>query len=206
MVEPRQAAAGSGGAENLVKRTFAIDDGMEDLGRRKPRRQAGRLAHRRAAYRHGPRKRRGGTAAAHGPRARAAPPRPRRPATAASVTPISRARSISAAMRFSVAGWVENRLSTPWPDNGLMMNMCAVAGLRSALSFSMRSAAVAIFCRAEASQWGLPQISAPIRSAAYSRVRLIAICTSIAASGARHLISMAPMLTRGQTLQQPMYW
>ena len=44
---------------------------------------------------------------------------------------------LSAAMRFSVAGWVENRLSMRWPDSGLMMNICAVAGLCSAVSFGI---------------------------------------------------------------------
>src|SRR5690606_15534751 len=39
---------------------------------------------------------------------------------------------ISAATRFAVLGWVENRLSTPLPFSGLMMNICASAGLRSA--------------------------------------------------------------------------
>ena len=37
--------------------------------------------------------------------------------------------------RDPVEGWLANRLSTPWPDSGLMMNMCAVAGLRSAPQF-----------------------------------------------------------------------
>ena len=40
-------------------------------------------------------------------------------------------------MRFSVAGWVENRLSMPWPDRGLMMKREAVAattGLLQVLS------------------------------------------------------------------------
>ena len=35
---------------------------------------------------------------------------------------------------------------------------------------------------------------APISSAAYSRVRLIAICTSMAASGARIIIAIEPMM------------
>ena len=52
-------------------------------------------------------------------------------------------------MRFSVAGWVENRLSMRWPESGLMMNMCAVAGLRSASSFGMTCAALEIFTSAE---------------------------------------------------------
>ena len=48
------------------------------------------------------------------------------------LAPISAASCCNAAMRFSVEGCVVNRLSTPWPESGLMMNMCAVAGLRSA--------------------------------------------------------------------------
>ena len=44
---------------------------------------------------------------------------------------------------------------------------------------------------AEASHSGLPEISAPMRSASYSRLRLIAICTSEAASGARIIAAMA---------------
>ena len=44
---------------------------------------------------------------------------------------------ISAATRLAVAGWVENRLSAPWPFNGLMMNICPVAGLRSAVTLVM---------------------------------------------------------------------
>ena len=35
-------------------------------------------------------------------------------------------------MRFSIDGWVENKMSMLWPVNGLKMNMCAVAGLRTA--------------------------------------------------------------------------
>jgi hypothetical protein len=44
--------------------------------------------------------------------------------------------------------------------------------------------------KAEASHSGWPDISAPMRSASYSRLRLIAICTSEAASGAR-IMAMA---------------
>ena len=43
---------------------------------------------------------------------------------------------------------------------------------------------------AEASQSGWPQISAPMRSASYSRVREIAICTSMAAIGATIIRTM----------------
>ena len=83
------------------------------------------------------------------------------------------------------SGWVENRLSMRAPDSGLTMNRCAEAGLRSASMLGMRFAAPAIFCRAEASDSGRRLISAPARSASYSRVRLIAICTRPAASGPR---------------------
>jgi hypothetical protein len=89
------------------------------------------------------------------------------------------------------------------PDSGLMMNMCAVAGLRSARSLRMRPAALAILRSAEDSHSGLPQISAPRRSAAYSRVRLIAICTSIAASGATIMATSTPMKPSGLLLLPP---
>ena len=56
-----------------------------------------------------------------------------------------------------------------------MMNICAVAGLFSAWTLSIRAALAWIFSSAFASHSGRPQISAPIRSASYSRVRLIAI-------------------------------
>ncbi len=78
-----------------------------------------------------------------------------------------------------------------------MMNMCAVAGLCSACSLGMRSAAPEMRCRAEASQVGSPEISAPMRSAAYSRLRLIAICTSMAAMGARIMMAIEPMMPSG---------
>jgi hypothetical protein len=72
---------------------------------------------------------------------------------------------MSAAIRFSVAGWVVNNPSMARPDRGLMMNSGAVAGLISAVSLGMRAAPPAIFSSAEASHSGLPQISAPLRSA-----------------------------------------
>src|SRR3546814_9342363 len=78
-----------------------------------------------------------------------------------------------------------------------MMNMWAVAGLPSAARFSMPRAARSIFSSAEASHRGCPQISAPARSAAYSRVREIAICTRAAASGARIITRMAPKMPKG---------
>ena len=52
---------------------------------------------------------------------------------------------------------------------------------------------------AEASHSGWPEISAPMRSASNSRLRLIAICTSEAASGARIIAAMATIgLTSGR--------
>src|SRR5690606_18516859 len=50
--------------------------------------------------------------------------------------PIFAPSSIRARTRLPVAGWVENRLSAPLPFSGLMMNIWAVAGLRSAGAFT----------------------------------------------------------------------
>ena len=61
----------------------------------------------------------------------------------------------------------------------------AEAGLRSAGMLGMCLAAPAIFRSADASDKGRRLISAPSRSASYSRFRLIAICTSAAARGPR---------------------
>src|SRR5690606_35716146 len=58
----------------------------------------------------------------------------------------------------------------------------------------MRAAPASIFCRAEASHSGCPEISAPPRSASYSRERLIANCTSMAATGASTAISRPPSM------------
>ena len=95
-------------------------------------------------------------------------------------------------MRFSVDGCVENRLSIPRPESGLMMKRWAVAGCASALSFGTASAMCAILTSAVASASGRPLMRAPRLSAAYSRVRLIAIWTIIAAIGARTSISSDP--------------
>ena len=83
----------------------------------------------------------------HGPRGPAPLPRgvqgPRRgdcadvPAAPHRATRVRPASRCSAAIRFSVDGWVENRLSMPRPDSGLMMKRCAVAGLRSAVLFGI---------------------------------------------------------------------
>ena len=47
--------------------------------------------------------------------------------------------------------------------------------------------------RAEANHKGFPHISAPTLSAMYSRLRLMAICISDAAKGARIIIAIKPM-------------
>src|SRR5688572_7306763 len=126
----------------------------------------------------------------------APPPKPPRP--------ISIDNCCNAAMRFSGAGWVANRLSQPCPPvSGLMMNRCAVAGLASAVGFSIWCAALEIFASAEASAPGLPRIWAPIRSAAYSRVRLMAICTSMAAIGARITMASVPISPKPLLLRLP---
>ena len=88
--------------------------------------------------------------------------------------PMARACSIRAAMRLPVSGWVENRESMPRPLRGLIMNMWAVAGFCSAVSFGICSTAPAILANASASQTGLPAISPPSLSASYSREREIA--------------------------------
>ena len=49
---------------------------------------------------------------------------------------------------------------------------------------------------AEASASGRPVVRAPSSSAAYSRVRLIAICTIMAAIGARITIASVPITPR----------
>src|SRR5262249_26178587 len=75
-----------------------------------------------------------------GPRGPAEDPRPQgpdggcdaAPRVGALVTPISAASFSTSAMRFSVLGWVEKRLSMPSPERGLIMNRCAVAGAASA--------------------------------------------------------------------------
>ncbi|MCY1308885.1 hypothetical protein D9M70_589270 [compost metagenome] len=75
--------------------------------------------------------------------------------------------------------------------------------MRSAAILTCRPATPAIFCRAEARASGSPEISAPSLSASYSRVRLTAICTSMAATGARKTISKAPMPPSGLSLLLP---
>src|SRR5690606_2917963 len=56
-----------------------------------------------------------------------------------------RAISVKARMRFSTAGWVENRLSMRAPESGLAIYMCAMAGARSAAMLGMRWAMPEIF-------------------------------------------------------------
>ena len=93
---------------------------------------------------------------------------------------VAASAAISTRVRFSVLGWVEQIVMRS-PDSGLMMKRYAVAGLRSASGLWIRSA-VGRSCQPKPGP-ALAQISAPRRSAEYSRVRLIAICTA-AASGA----------------------
>lgn len=78
-----------------------------------------------------------------------------------------------------------------------MMNMCAVAGFASAASFGICAAPFEIFASADASQRGFRHISAPRLSAAYSLVRLIAICTRAAAIGAIIIVAITPIIPRG---------
>src|SRR5690606_763927 len=68
----------------------------------------------------------------------------------------SSAMACSAAIRFSVAGCVEKSESMRSPCSGLMMNRCAVAGLRSAAGLRIASTLRAILASAEASHSGWP--------------------------------------------------
>jgi hypothetical protein len=74
-------------------------------------------------------------------------------------------------MRSAVGGCVLNKLIMPDTENGLMMNMCAVAGFAS--SGTTREAA-SIFLSALTSPSGLPAMRAPQASASNSREREIA--------------------------------
>ena len=88
----------------------------------------------------------------HGPRWRpVVPTRGTGDGRRAAAPPNSFSISINAAMRFSVAGWVEKRLSIRAPESGLTMKRWAVAGLRSAASFGMRCAMFDILAKADAS-------------------------------------------------------
>ena len=89
-------------------------------------------------------------------------------------------------MRSSVGGWLLKRDDRPAPENGFMMNMCAVAGLAAS---GTRFDAASIFRKASASPYGLPVICAPPASAENSREREIAIWISIAAIGARMIVA-----------------
>src|SRR5581483_5083772 len=93
------------------------------------------------------------------------------------------------AMRSSVEGCVENSRIRLWPVNGLMMNRCAVAG---EASIGIRFDHVSSFCRPLISGYGEPMYLAEAASASYSRDREIAIWISIAAIGARIIISSGP--------------
>ncbi len=69
-------------------------------------------------------------------------------------------------MRCSVGGWVLKSDPMPPIENGLMMNMCAVAGLASSGTWREDTSS---FRRALTSPIGLPAIFAPPASAANSR-------------------------------------
>ena len=79
----------------------------------------------------------------------------------------------------------------PETDQGLMMNMCAVAGLAS--SGTARDAASSLRS-ALTRPIGLPASAAPPASAAYSRDREMAVCMSMAARGAKMIVARS---TRG---------
>ena len=74
----------------------------------------------------------------------------------------------SRATRSSVEGWVLKIEANERPDSGLTMKRCDVAGL---LSIGIIWAPRSSFLRALASASGFPEISAPVASAPYSRVR-----------------------------------
>jgi hypothetical protein len=82
------------------------------------------------------------------------------------------------------------------------MKRGAVAGWRSASGLGIWATPPEIFARAEASAIGLPQISAPSRSASYSLVRLMAIWMIMAARGAR-IIMARPMIGCGRLSPRP---
>ena len=81
-------------------------------------------------------------------------------------------RRASLATRFSIGGYVLNRLIKPRLRSGLTINICAVAGFDCS---GMRCDAASSFLRALARERGLPTIRAPPSSARYSLDRLIAI-------------------------------
>ena len=77
------------------------------------------------------------------------------------------------------------------------MNRCAVAGQLTARGLRIRPAHSSSRSGARASHRGLPQIAAPSRSAANSRVLEIAACTSMAASGATIMARIEPAVPSG---------
>src|SRR5439155_21932825 len=93
-----------------------------------------------------------------------------------------RAGPSSARIRCSVGGCVLNSDIRPESDSGLMMNMCAVAGLASS---GTTCDAASSFLSALARPSGPPAIAAPPASASNSRDREIAAWINIAAIGAR---------------------
>ena len=84
-----------------------------------------------------------------------------------------------------------NSLATDRPDSGLTMKKCAVWG---EASIGIRSDARPSFSRADANPSGSPLIRAPVLSAAYSRVREMAIWMTVAASGARIAMTSIPSM------------
>ena len=187
-LEPGVAA---GAVQRAFQRRAAVEHARQRASAQVARRGGGaRRCRACAAWR-----RRDGLVAGRGLRgARAAPEGP--PA----ITPTARRRRPSRAgggsVRGSADGWRTGR-PRAWACSGLTMNICAVAGLRSAAGLSICCAAASMRSSAEASHSGRPQISAPPRSASYSRAREIAICTSIAASGARIITSSTPTMPSG---------
>ena len=78
-------------------------------------------------------------------------------------------RAASASMRFATGGCVENQLVIPPPLSGLIMNMCAVAGL---VSMGTTCTPRSSFLRPLIKPSGEPVYFAAAASAEYSRVRV----------------------------------
>ena len=139
---------------------------------------------------HGPRR---PPALPHGPAA--APERRALPRRAAEAAQAHRARHLLE-RRDPVLGRRMGREQVVHAVAGERIDDEQVRGRRACarrVGFSICCAAPEILASAEASASGRPQMRAPSSSAAYSRVRLIAICTSMAAIGARITIAMVPI-------------
>ena len=114
---------------------------------------------------------------------------------------IRRSQLAQPAHRSSIGGWVENRDAIPPPLNGFTMNS------GSAAWFTCMGIACAPACRrssASASAFALPEMRAPVASAAYSRCREIASWMIVAAIGARNIIASAPTSPSGLSSSPPM--